>query len=70
MIWKGLFEATMPWLDPGSDKWSLVEKETPSPNFIEDFGLVNLYKDLGMSSIFWSIKPRAKATYGTLMHIV
>ena len=52
LVGKGPFKALMPWLHPESDKWIPVEKETPSRNFIEDFGLVNLYRDLGISSIF------------------
>ena len=52
MVGKGPFEFPMQWLVPGSDKWSPVKKETLFRRFIEDVGLINLYKELGMSPIF------------------
>ena len=52
MAGKGLFETPVQWEDMGGDVWRLIEKETPSRNFIEDFRLVDLFRDLEMSSIF------------------
>ena len=44
----------------GGDIWRSIEKGTPSRKFNKDFGLINLCKELEMSSIFLEYQAKSK----------
>ena len=46
-----------------------LKKKPHHGDLLRIYGLVNVYGELGMSSILWNTKQITKLTYGTLIHI-